>query len=61
VSKVLSDEKVDIVGLNTQSNKDEQTADMTITAEISDLEQLCRVMDKIKQLQNVISVSRSHN
>jgi len=60
VSKVLSDEKVDVVGVNTLSNKGEQTADMTITAEIADLDQLGRVMDKINQLSNVISVSRSH-
>ena len=61
VSKVLSDEKVDVIGVNTLSNKDEQTADMTITAEIGDLNQLGRVMDKINQLQNVIRVSRSHS
>ncbi|VAW65929.1 Inactive (p)ppGpp 3'-pyrophosphohydrolase domain / GTP pyrophosphokinase, (p)ppGpp synthetase I [hydrothermal vent metagenome] len=59
VSKVLSDEKVDVIGLNTLSNKDEQTADMTIMVEITDLEQLGRVMDRINQLQNVVSVSRS--
>ena len=61
VSKVLTDEKVDVVGVNTLSNKDEQTADMTITAEICDLNQLGRVMDKIKQLQNIISVSREYS
>ncbi|RDH80769.1 MAG: GTP diphosphokinase [endosymbiont of Galathealinum brachiosum] len=61
VSKVLTDEKVDVVGVNTFSNKDEQTADMTITAEICDLDQLGRVMDKINQLQNVINVSREHS
>jgi len=60
VSKVLSDEKVDVTGLNTLSNKDGQTADMTVTVEISNLEQLGRVMDRINQLQNVISVSRGH-
>ena len=61
VSKVLTDEKVNVVGLNTHSNKDEQTADMTITAEICDLNQLGRVMDKINQLQNVINVSREYS
>lgn len=60
VSKVLSDEKVDVIGVNTLSNKGEQTADMTIAAEISDLDQLGKVMDKINQLSNVITVSRSH-
>lgn len=61
VSKVLSDEKVDVIGVNTASNKKEQTAEMTINAEITDLDQLGRVMDKIYQLQNVIHVSRQHN
>jgi len=61
VSKVLSDEKVDVIGVNTLSNKDEQTADMTITAEIGDLNQLGRVMDKINNLPNILNVSRSHS
>ncbi len=61
VSKVLSDEKVDVVGVRTLSNKDEQTADMTISVEISDLDQLGRVMDKVNQLSNIISVSREHS
>lgn len=61
VSKVLSDEKVDVMGVNTLSNKDEQTADMTITAEITDLNQLGKVMDKINNLPNILSVSRSHS
>ncbi|MCW9014325.1 MAG: GTP diphosphokinase [Gammaproteobacteria bacterium] len=59
VSKVLADEKVDVIGVNTLSNKDDQTADMTISAEISDLQQLGRVMDKVGQLPNIVSVSRS--
>ncbi len=59
VSKVLADEKVDVVGVNTLSNKDEQTADMTITAEIADLQQLSKVLDKIAQLSNIINVSRN--
>ena len=59
VSKVLADEKVDVIGVNTLSNKDDQTADMTIMAEISDLQQLGRVMDKVGQLPNIVSVSRS--
>lgn len=61
VSKVFADEKVDVIGVNTISNKDEQTADMTITAELSDLGQLSKVMDKIAQLPNIVSVSRSRN
>jgi len=59
VSKVLADDKIDVLSVNTLSNKDEQTANMTITAEISDLQQLGRVMDKISQLPNVVRVARS--
>ncbi|MDQ1363419.1 MAG: pyrophosphokinae [Pseudomonadota bacterium] len=58
VSKVLADEKVDVIGVNTLSNRTEQTADMTITVEISDLQQLGRVMDKIGMLPNIVRVSR---
>jgi GTP pyrophosphokinase len=59
VSKVLADEKVDVIGVNTSSNKVEQTADMIITIEIGDLEQLGRVMDKIGMLPNIIRVARN--
>jgi len=58
VTKVFADEKVDVTGVNTLSNRDEQTADMTITAEMADLQQLSKILDKISQLQNVINVSR---
>lgn len=58
VSKVLADDKVDVIGVNTMSDKDEQMANMRITVELSDLQQLNRIMDKISQLQNVIEVGR---
>ncbi|MCW9005369.1 MAG: GTP diphosphokinase [Gammaproteobacteria bacterium] len=58
VSKVLADDKVDVIGVNTLSDKDEQMAQMSITVEISDLQQLSRIMDKLAQLQNVIDVGR---
>ena len=58
VSKVLADDKVDVIGVNTLSDKDEQMAQMSITIEISDLQQLSRIMDKLAQLQNVIEVGR---
>jgi len=58
ISKVLADEKVDVMGVNTQSNKDQQSAQMTIDAEMSDLQQLAMTMDKLQQLPNVIMVRR---
>lgn len=59
VSKIFADEKIDVIGMHTQSNKNEQTADMTISAEMADLQQLSRVMDKISMLPNIVNVSRS--
>jgi len=59
VSKVLADEKVNVIGVNTLSNKEEQTADMTITIEIGDLQQMSRIMDKITSLPNITKVGRS--
>ena len=59
VSKVLADNKVDVIGVNTISDKSEQIANMSITIEISDLQQLNRIMDKLSQLHNVIEVGRT--
>jgi GTP pyrophosphokinase len=58
VTNVFADEEVDVIGINTLSNKNEQTANMSITAEMEDLQQLSKVLDKIAQLQNIIAVSR---
>ncbi|MBE9561008.1 MAG: GTP diphosphokinase [Proteobacteria bacterium] len=61
ITSTLSDDKVNVIAVNTMSNKKEQTARMAVTIEIRDLQQLTRVMDKISQLRNVIDVSRGAN
>lgn len=58
ITSTLSDDKVNVIAVNTMSNKKEQMARMAVTIEIRDLQQLTRVMDKISQLRNVIDVSR---
>jgi len=58
ITSTLSDDKVNVVKVNTMSNKKEQTARMAVTIEIRDLQQLTRIMDKISQLRNVLEVSR---
>lgn len=58
ITNVLSDFKVNVIGVQTLSNKDTQVADMRISLEIQDLEQLQKVSDKILQLNNVIKVYR---
>ncbi len=58
ITRTLSDDKVNVISVNTMSNKKEQTARMAVTIEIRDLQQLTRIMDKISQLRNVLEVSR---
>ncbi len=61
ITSTLSEDKVNVVAVNTVSNKKEQTARMAVTIEIRDLQQLTRIMDKISQLRNVLEVSRGAN
>ncbi|MCK5262530.1 MAG: bifunctional (p)ppGpp synthetase/guanosine-3',5'-bis(diphosphate) 3'-pyrophosphohydrolase, partial [Gammaproteobacteria bacterium] len=61
VTNTLSNEKVNVIAVNTLSDKKQQTARMAVTIEIHDLQQLTRVMDKIGQLPNVIEVLRGSN
>jgi len=58
ITRTLSDDKVNVIAVNTVSNKKEQSARMAVTIEIRDLQQLTRIMDKISQLGNVLEVSR---
>ena len=58
ITKILSDLKVNVLGVQTLSNKDTQMADMQIVLEIQDLQQLQKVSDKIMQLSNVLKVYR---
>ena len=61
ITSTLSDDKVNVIAVNTLSNKKEQSAKMAVTIEIRDLQQLTRIMDKISQLRNVLEVSRGAN
>jgi GTP pyrophosphokinase len=60
ITSILSDLKVNVLGVQTISNKDTQTADMQIALEINDLHQLQKVSDKIMQLTNVLKVYRKN-
>ena len=61
VTTTLANEKINVIAVNTLSDKKQQTARMAVTIEIHDLQQLTRVMDKIGQLSNVIEVLRGAN
>lgn len=58
VASVLSNEKVNIIAVNTLSDKAQHVANMTLTLEINDLDTLSKILSKINKLQNVIEVRR---
>lgn len=58
ITKILSDLKVNVLGVQTLSNKDTQMADIQVVMEVQDLQQLQKVSDKIMQLSNVLKVYR---
>ena len=60
ITKILSDLKVNVLGVQTLSNKDTQMADIGVVLEIQDLPQLQKVSDKIMQLSNVLKVYRKN-
>lgn len=60
ITNILSDLKVNVLGVQTLSNKDTQMADMQIVLEIQDLQQLQKVSDKIMQLTNVLKIYRQN-
>jgi len=61
VTSMLSAEKINVIAVNTRSNKKDQTAHMAVTIEIRDLQQLNRIMDRLSLLRNILQVSRGSN
>ncbi|MGB5278882.1 MAG: GTP diphosphokinase [Gammaproteobacteria bacterium] len=62
ITRTLADDKVNVIAVNTLSDKKNQMARMAVTVETRDLHQLHRIMDKIHQLHNVTDVKRgAHN
>ncbi|WP_428239819.1 GTP diphosphokinase [Gynuella sp.] len=59
IMNVLANDSVNVTSVNTLSNRDEGMADMIMTVEISDIDQLGRLMNKIRSLSNVVSVQRA--
>ncbi|WXL24342.1 GTP diphosphokinase [Ectopseudomonas mendocina] len=59
VSQVLLNEKINVLAVNTSSNKDDNTASMSITVEIPGLDALGRLLGRISQLPNIIEARRT--
>lgn len=59
VSQVLLNERINVLAVNTRSNKEDNTASMQLTIEIPGLDALSRLLSRISQLPNIIEVRRN--
>ncbi|MEJ2391156.1 MAG: GTP diphosphokinase [Gammaproteobacteria bacterium] len=55
---VMSNEKININAVHTQSNKLDSTAHMELSIEVASVAQLSRVLNRLGQLNNVLEVRR---
>jgi GTP pyrophosphokinase len=58
ITAILSNEKINVLAVNTITNKDDNMANLVLTLEISDLNSLMNILNKIMQLPNVLEVHR---
>ncbi len=58
ISTVVSDEGVNITDSYTRTNQEKHTAEILATLEITDAEQLSRILNRLERLPNVIEACR---
>lgn len=58
ITTLLANEKINVIATQTRSDKASNTAQMQLTIEISGIEWLSRLLARINQLANIISVHR---
>jgi GTP pyrophosphokinase len=58
VTSILSDEDVYVLRVNTVSDRRTDRAAMRFTVEVKDMEQVLQVLDKLRQIPDVIDVRR---
>jgi len=58
ITSLLANEKAHVYALQTNSNKQENTAFLTLTVEIDGLQNLSRLLSKIEQVPNVLQAKR---
>ncbi len=58
ITTVLSNEKINVIAVDTMTHRKTHTADMVITIEVGDIDVLSRVLARLGQLPNVTEVRR---
>ena len=61
ITSLLANDKINVIAVQTLSDKSEHVADMTLTLEISDIDELNKILQKLSQLPNVIEVKRERH
>jgi GTP pyrophosphokinase len=58
ITGILANEKVNVLAVQTGTDKQEHMAHMRLTLEVNDVAQLSRLLDKIGHLSNVVEAER---
>lgn len=58
ITAVIANERVNVIAVNTRSDAASGTARMALTVEITDIDQLSRLLDRIDRLPNVLHAAR---
>ncbi|BDX05535.1 GTP diphosphokinase [Planctobacterium marinum] len=61
ITTVLGNEKVSLLGVHSESNEQEQTANIGLTLEVKDLNSLARLITKLEKVRNVLEVKRTEH
>ncbi len=59
ISAVLANEKINLLGINSSTDRQEQMVYSKLNVEVSSVNQLVLIIDKLSQISNIQSVSRS--
>ncbi|NND82783.1 MAG: GTP diphosphokinase [Gammaproteobacteria bacterium] len=60
ISTVFADEKVNVLSLSTRTDVKDQSVQMEVKVEVANLEMLSKLLAKLDQLPNVLSVKRKN-
>lgn len=58
ITTLIANEKINLLAVNTMTNKIENSAHLTLTIEIQGLDSLSKILDRIKQIPNVYEAKR---
>ncbi|MEM1403977.1 MAG: GTP diphosphokinase [Pseudomonadota bacterium] len=61
VTSMFANARINVLAINTQTNKKTHAAEMRMTVEVSDLGSLSKLLERLNRLKNVISARRLHS